>query len=112
MKEAKSGGRLDESVDTGGKGVLFLLILLDCIALIIISGYSHSRSEDMQCEHIGRRSSHHVSLGTCLNNNGCWVLFTLMWRRLHSIQPCRDFSCVLRGICTVMFYHERVAEPS
>lgn len=62
---------MDDSVDTDGEDVLFLLILLDCITLNVVSEYSHSRSDDVQWEQIGRFSSHYRSLWRCLNDNGC-----------------------------------------
>ena len=64
LAEVDSGGglKMDDSVDTDGGDVRFLLILLDCITLIVNSEYSHNLSDDMQWEHIGRFSSHYGSL--------------------------------------------------
>jgi hypothetical protein len=54
--------------------------------------YSHTRSETVQLEHMGRFSLHcrrisHAQIAT----RGESGRNTLIWRRLHSRQPFRDF---------------------
>lgn len=64
---------MDDLVDTDGEDALLLLVHLDCTDLVVTSGYSHSRSDDLQLEHIGSLSSHYVQLGSCLYNNASYV---------------------------------------